>query len=90
MINYNATADEMGPEEIKEANRFMWAVNGIMIPDGYSKTSINKIFKDYQEKLWGICCYSQFEGFDDAWEHYCQENFRATPTKNDWHKWRNT
>lgn len=67
MINYNATIEEMGPEEIKEANRLMWAVKGMLIPDGYSIKDVHGVLNGYFKRVWCNCSPTQFEGFEDAW-----------------------
>jgi len=68
MTNYNATTEEMGPEEIKEANRLMWAVKGMLIPDGYKINDVNSVLRSYFKRLWTNCDNYQFEGFEEAWE----------------------
>ena len=68
MIDYNATTEEMGPEEIKEANRLMWAVKGMLIPDGYKISDVNSVLRSYFKRLWTNCDNYQFEGFEEAWE----------------------
>ena len=69
MINYNASEKEMGPEEIKEANRLMWMVKGTLIPDGYTVTNVNSILKSYFKRIWyNEEAYMHEEGFEDAWE----------------------
>ena len=68
MINYQASSKDMTSEEIKEANRFMWAVKGMLIPLGYSRDDVNATFKSYFKRLWCNCHDYQLEGFDEAWE----------------------
>jgi len=82
MIRYDSTVEDMGPNEIKEANRLMWMVKGQLIPLEYSDKDINSVLKGYFKRLWGNHERSQYaeEGFEDAWEH-------SIRTKSDWHKW---
>ena len=68
MINYQASPDEMTFEEIKEANRLMWAVKGMLIPLDYSIVDVNLTMKSYFKRLWCNCRPYQFEGFEEAWE----------------------
>ena len=68
MINYQASPDEMTFEEIKEANRLMWAVKGMLIPLDYSIVDVNSTMKSYFKRLWCNCQSYQFEGFEEAWE----------------------
>ena len=51
MINYQASSEEMTSEEIKEANRLMWAVKGTLIPLGYSRDDVNSTLKGYFKRL---------------------------------------
>tara|TARA_B100000768_G_scaffold165320_1_gene167815 strand:- start:2276 stop:2521 length:246 start_codon:yes stop_codon:yes gene_type:complete len=67
MVNYNCSVDDMGPEEIKEANRLMWAVKGMLIPDGYSIKDVHAVLNGYFKRVWSNCNPMQFEGFEDAW-----------------------
>lgn len=70
MVNYDCSVDDMGPEEIKEANRFMWAIKGMLIPDGYQKKDVHSVLRGYSKRLWCNCDPAQFEGFEDAWTKY--------------------
>jgi hypothetical protein len=71
-INYDATPEEMGPAEIKEANRLMWAVKGMLIPEGYSSQDINSVLRGYYKRLWGKAQPYMFEGFEEAWKIKCK------------------
>ena len=68
MINYQVSSEDMTSEEIKEANRLMWAVKGMLIPLGYSRDDVNSTLKGYFKRLWCNCHGYQFEGFEEAWE----------------------
>lgn len=67
-IDYNASTKEMGLAEIKEANRFMWGVKGMLIPIGYSTKDVHGVLQGYFKRLWCNCDPSQFDGFEEAWE----------------------
>ena len=73
MINYQASSKDMTSEEIKEANRFMWAVKGMLIPLGYSRDDVNATFKSYFKRLWvagsnGAPLYEYEEGFEKEYQ----------------------
>ena len=68
MINYQASLEDMTSEEIKEANRFMWGVKGMLIPIGYSTKDVHGVLQGYFKRLWCNCDPSQFDGFEEAWE----------------------
>ena len=68
MVNYDCTLAEMGPEEIKEANRLMWAVKGMLIPDEYSREDVHRVLKGYLKRLWGNNeFYLHLESFEEVW-----------------------
>ena len=52
MINYQASLEDMTFEEIKEANRFMWGVKGMLIPIGYSTKDVHGVLQGYLKRLW--------------------------------------
>jgi len=70
-VNYSANVDEMGPAEIKEANRLMWCVKGQLIPEAYSDVDVNRVLHGYFKRLWGNHERASYcnEAFEIAWEN---------------------
>ena len=69
MIQYDCEIQDMGPEEIKEANRLMWLVKGQLCPIEYSKKDIHGVFRGYFKRLWCNNERSEYaeDGFEEAW-----------------------
>ena len=67
MVKYDCSVDDMGPKEIKEAHRLMWAVKGMLIPDEYTKKDVNRVLNGYFKRLWCNCDPESFNGFESAW-----------------------
>ena len=54
MIQYDCEIQDMGPEEIKEANRLMWLVKGQLCPIEYSKKDIHGVYFEGILKGFGV------------------------------------
>lgn len=53
-------------DKIKEANRLMWMVKGMLIPETWSLKDIDWVLDSYTKRLWYREEASD-EGFEEAW-----------------------
>ena len=62
--------------DIKEANRVFFAVKGSLIPDAYTSTDIEDMYKSYVKRLWGNHeAFIHDDRFEEAWAN------KNTPTE---------